>query len=116
MFKMVVLMLGGAIGAFGFLAMRDPIRFTLFHRFSPQFTTSYAYYQRLVLDRGQRLQLRVLAAILSLFGFMIATASLGSIVHSKKIDSVSEGLLALMGLLFFGAWCGGLVSVVCPVV
>jgi hypothetical protein len=96
----------------GFLTMRDPMRFTQLQRLSPSFVQSYSYYQRLVLDKGQRIQLRILGALVSLFGFTVFTASLGGILHSHVLGSVSDGLLALMGLLFCCAWLGGLVYII----
>ncbi len=96
---------GLALAAFGFAAMRNPMRFNLLP-FSP---SAEGYYQRMVLDTSTRNQLRVLGALICLFGSSIFTSSLGAALKIRSLNDVSEGLWLLMGCLFFGAWGAGLI-------
>jgi uncharacterized membrane protein (DUF485 family) len=70
------------------------------------------YYQRMVLDRWQRIPMRLLGALISLFGFVILTAALGGLLRVPVISGASTGLLVLLWLVFIGAWVFGLVFVV----
>lgn len=97
--------IGLALAAFGFAAMRDPMRLNL-NPFSP---SAQGYYQRMVLDTSTRNQLRVLSALICLFGSGILTASLAGALKSRALGAVSNGLWALMGCVFFGAWGFGLI-------
>jgi hypothetical protein len=45
--------------------------------------------------------------LICLFGSGIATAGLGSTFKLDALQSVSNALLALMGLLFVAVWCFG---------
>src|SRR3979411_2586568 len=98
--------MGGVIGVlvgvllaiFGFLVMRNPMRLALLSPWQE------GYYQRMVLDTTTRIQLRVLGVLVCLFGATILTASLGSALKASLLSAVSEGLLVLMGLIFFAAW------------
>jgi len=99
--------IGLAIAAFGFAAMRDPMRLNLI-RFSP---SAQGYLQRMVLDTSTRNQLRVLGALICLFGSGIFTASLGAALKSHWLDAISNGLWALMDCVFFGAWGLGLTAI-----
>lgn len=94
--------IGSAVALFGFVAMRDPMRFALL---TPG---QKGYYQRLVLDRYQRVQLRMLGVLLCLFGLVIATAALSGLPQLKIFESVSTALLVLLWLVFCGAWVFGL--------
>jgi hypothetical protein len=85
--------------------MRNPMRLNL-NPFSPG---EKGYYQRMVLDTTARIQLRVLGVIVCLFGSTILTASLGSALKVRSLSAVSDGLLVLMGLIFFTAWGVGLI-------
>jgi hypothetical protein len=67
------------------------------------------YYRRMVLDTSMRNQLRVLGVLLCLFGTSILTASLGGMLKACFLAAISEGLWVLMGLIFYVAWCSGLV-------
>jgi len=98
-------LMGLALSVFGFAAMRDPMRLNL-NPFSP---SAKGYYQRMVLDTTMRIQLRVLGVLVCLFGSSIFTASLGSALSVGSLNTVSEGLWVLMGLIFFTAWGVGLI-------
>ena len=93
---------GLAVGAFGFLVMRNPMKLSLL---APG---QEGYYQRVVLDRWQRVSLRLLGAIVSLFGLVILSAVLGSWLKVRALRVVSDGLLFEMGLLFISAWVLGI--------
>ena len=98
-------LIGLALAVFGFAAMRDPMRLNL-NPFSPN---AKGYYQRMVLDTTLRIQLRVLGVLLSLFGAVIFTATIGSARKLRPLSAASDGLMVLMGLIFFGAWGVGLI-------
>jgi hypothetical protein len=82
------------------------MRLALLSRWS---TGAEGYYQRMVLDTSMRNQLRVLGVLMCLFGSSILTASLGGILKTRFLGAISEGLWVLMGLIFWVAWCSGLV-------
>jgi len=94
---------GLTVGWFGFAIMRDPMRLLWL---APG---SEAYYQRLVLDKSGRISLRLLGALVSLFGLVILTARLGSSLRLRSFEAASNALLALLWILFFGAWFAGFV-------
>ena len=96
---------GLALAAFGFAAMRNPMRLNLLP-FNPG---AEGYYQRMVLDTSTRNQLRVLGALICLFGSGIFTASLGAVLKIRSLNAVSDGLWILMGCIFFAAWGTGLI-------
>ena len=104
----VGLVIGLALAVFGFAAMRNPMRLNLLS-FSP---SAEGYYQRLVLDTSTRNQLRVLGALVCLFGSGIFTASLGTAPRIRSLNAVSDGLWMLMGCIFFCAWGIGLILLV----
>lgn len=93
---------GLAVGAFGFVVMRNPMKLCLL---APG---QEGYYQRAVLDRWQRLSLRLLGILMSLFGMVILSASLGGWLKVQALSAVSDGLLLELGLLFASAWVLGL--------
>ena len=102
----VGLVIGFGLAAFGFAAMRNPMRLNLL----PFSSSSVGYYQRLVLDTSARNQLRVLGALVCLFGSSIFAASLGAAFKIQSLNAVSEGLWVLMGCcIFFCAWGIGLI-------
>jgi hypothetical protein len=82
--------------------MRNPMRLALL-------SWQKGYYQRMVLDTAMRNQLRVLGVLVCLSGGSILAASLGSALRARSLSAVSEGLLVLMGLIFFAAWGVGLI-------
>ncbi len=98
-------LVGLLLAAYGFVAMRNPMRLNLF----PFYPGAEGYYQRMVLDTSTRNQLRVLGALICLFGSGILTASVGSALKLRSLNAVSEGLWVLMGLIFFGAWGVGFI-------
>lgn len=97
--------LGLAVAAFGFVAMRNPMRFNL-NPFSP---SSVGYYQRMVLDTSTRNQLRGLGALICLFGSGIFTGTLGAATKSHWLDAASNGLWMLLGCSFLVAWSLGVI-------
>jgi hypothetical protein len=99
----VIGVVGLAVGVFGFLAMRDPMRLSLL---APG---QQGYYQRMVLDRLHRISLRILGALVSLFGMVILSAALSSFLKIPALGNVSNGFLGELGLLFVFAWIVGLV-------
>ena len=70
------------------------------------------YYQRMVLDTPSRNSLRILGALVCTFGLCIGTAASGGLFKSRVLQSISDGFLALLWLLFISAWVAGLVLAV----
>ncbi len=103
---LVGVLAGLPLAVFGFMVMRNPIRLALLSPLSPG---AEGYYQRMVLDTTMRNQLRVLGVLMCLFGSGILTASLGAMLKARVLAAISEGLWVLMGLIFYAAWCSGLV-------
>lgn len=101
----VGVLVGLPLAVFGFIVMRNPMRLALLSPFSPG---TVGYYQRMVLDTSMRNQLRVLGALMCLFGASILTASLGGMFKAHFVAAISEALWVLMGLIFCVAWCSGL--------
>jgi hypothetical protein len=99
----VIGFVGLAIGVFGFLVMRDPMKLSLL---APG---QEGYYQRAVLDRWQRISLRILGVLVSLFGMVILSAALSWSLNIQAFNNISNGFLAELGLLFIFAWAIGLV-------
>lgn len=105
MVAIVSLSIGLLLAVFGFAAMRNPMRLNL----RPSWPIAEGYYQRLVLDTSTRNQLRVLGALVCLFGSSIFTASVGAALKIRAFDAVSEGLWILMGCIFLCAWATGFI-------
>jgi hypothetical protein len=105
----VFLLIGGGIAVFGFVAMRDPMRFALLGRLNP---SSEGYYQRMVLDRRNRLQLRMVGMVTSFFGLMVLMGMLDGELKFKLVHSVSEGFLSLLWLTFISCFLFGLVDAI----
>ncbi len=103
MSSLIGVVLGGVIAVFGFVVMRNPITLA---RLAPGLR---GYYQRLTLDTPSRNSLRVFGLLVCLFGLVIGTAALGGLVKSGALTSISDGFLALLGVLFFAAWGVGIV-------
>lgn len=97
---------GLALGAFGFIVMRNPMKLCLL------VPRQEGYYQRAVLDRWQRVSLRLLGVLLSLFGMVILSAAVGGWLRIRALRAVSDGLLLEMGLIFAFAWVLGLILTV----
>jgi len=89
-----ILLIASAIAAMGFLVMRNPMRLAML---APG---AEGYYQRMVLDRYQRNQMRMLGMVLSFFGLMVFTGVLKGFLRSKSFDAVSTGMLVLLWLSF----------------
>jgi|SRR5580658_2151370 hypothetical protein len=96
---------GLLIGVFGFLGMRNPMTFA-YLSFSPG---TKGYYQRRVLDPSHRNQLRFVGALVSFFGAEMFTSILGATVKSEFLKVASDGFLVVMGCLFAGGFCVGLI-------
>lgn len=100
-------LVGVAIGVvsavFGFSTMRNPLIFGVLFPFAK------GYYQRLMLDTLLRIQLRVLGALICLFGGSIGTHSLAALMKSSWLDAVGEALFVLLIFVFACAFCAGLV-------
>jgi hypothetical protein len=109
----VFLLIGCTVATAGFAAMRDPIHFALFGAFNPQVK---GYYQRMVLDRRYRIQLRVLGMVASFFGLMILTAGLEGLLKFKVVHVISEAFLVVLWLSFISAFIFGLVDAVVQVI
>ncbi len=97
------LLIAFAIAAMGFSVMRNPMRLAML---APM---AQGYYQRMVLDRFHRNQMRVLGMVLSFFGLMIFTAALKGPFKYKIVDAVSSGMLVLLWFTFISAWVFGLI-------
>lgn len=102
--------IGAILAAFGFLVMRNPMRLAVL---APG---ARGYYQRMVLDTSSRNQLRILGVLVCTFGLCIATAASGSLVKSRALQSISDGFLVLLWLVFISAWVSGLVLLIVQLV
>jgi hypothetical protein len=98
-----ILLIAFAIAALGFLVMRNPM---LLAMLAPG---AEGYYQRMVLDRYQRNQMRIVGMVLSFFGLMLFTSVLKGFSRSKGFDAVSTGMLVLLWFSFISAWVSGLI-------
>jgi hypothetical protein len=98
--------IGLLVATFGFLVMRNPMRLALL---APG---QAGYYQRLTLDTSSRNGLRLLGALLCVFGAVILTAAMGGVLKLYFLKSTSDGLLILLWLIFAGAFVSGLVQTV----
>jgi hypothetical protein len=65
------------------------------------------YYQRMVLDTPTRNGLRVLGALVCLFGSSIFTAGLGAALKLRFLSTISGGFWALLCFVFVCAWVTG---------
>ena len=105
----IFLLVGGGLAAFGFLAMRDPMRFNLFGSQDP---VRVGYYQRQVLDRRYRINPRIVGMFVSFFGLVIFLAVLHGLLKFALFEKLSEAFMVLLGLTFISAFCFGLVDLV----
>ena len=106
MSQLLFLVVGGGLAAIGFLAMRNPM---LLARLAPG---EEGYYQRQVLDRFARNQMRMLGMIGSYFGLVILTAALKGILRFRVLQSISDGFLILLWLSFTTAFGFGVVCLI----
>jgi hypothetical protein len=110
MFGALILLVASGVAAFGFLVMRNPMRLA---SLAPG---QEGYYQRMVLDRAQRNQLRVLGMIMSLFGLVIFTTVLSGLLRFKILDNISKGMLALLWVSFIAAFGSGVIYSIVQVI
>jgi hypothetical protein len=103
MLNALILLISSGIAAFGVLVMRNPMRLALL---APG---AEGFYQRMVLDRVQRNQLRMVGMIMSFFGLMILTNILGGLVRINVLHAVSDGMLALLWVSFIAAFGFGVI-------
>lgn len=96
------ILLGAGIAVWGFAAMRNPMLFSLTRM-------TEGYYQRLVLDRSQRIGLRNLGVVVGFFGLYMGTGISSGMVGSKRVERVAEAFALLLGLSFVLAITSGLV-------
>jgi hypothetical protein len=106
---LVALCIGCGLGVFGFAAMREPMRFALFGAFNPQVE---GYYQRMVLDRRSRIQLRMVGMFASFFGLVIFMVGLDALLRFQFVDVLSQVFLGLLWLSFISGFVYGLVDVI----
>ena len=92
---------GVAVAIFGFLAMRNPIRLSIF---APG---EEGYYQRMVLSASSRNSLRAFGMLICLFGSGIAASALAARFKTRALKDVSTALWSLMTLAFLALWCFG---------
>jgi hypothetical protein len=97
-----LLLIASGIAAMGFLVMRNPM---LFVSLAPG---AEGYYQRMVLDRHQRNQLRMLGMICSFFGLAMLTDVLSSRLSARIFGTISDGMLVLLSLSFASAFMFGI--------
>ncbi len=107
---LIAVLFGSGITAMGILVMRNPMHLALL---SPG---SKGYYQRMILDRSQRLQLRVVGMILSFFGLVVFTGVLSGAFRFKILDALSKDLLVLLSLSFITTFGFGVVYAVVQLV
>ena len=101
--------IGCGLAIFGFATMQHPIHFPLVGYFSPQVV---GYYQRMVLDRDQRNQLRLLGMLISFFGWEILTRALDGLLKLEFVQAVSEGFGGLLMLSFIAVFVFGLIRAI----
>ena len=70
----------------------------------------------MVLDTSSRNQLRVLGVLVCTFGLCIGTAASGGLLKSAILQSISDGFLVLLGLVFVSAWVAGLILAIVQLV
>jgi hypothetical protein len=102
--------IGAILATFGFLVMRNPMRLAML---APG---ARGYYQRMVLDTLSRNQLRMLGVLVCTFGLCISTAASGGLFKSRLLQSISDGLLVLLWLVFISAWVAGLILMIVQLV
>jgi len=106
----IAAVIGAILATFGFLVMRNPMRLAML---APG---ARGYYQRMVLDTSSRNQLRILGVLVCTFGLCIGTAASGSLLNSRALQSISDGLVVLLWSVFISAWVVGLILVIVQLV
>lgn len=102
--------IGAILATFGFLVMWNPMRLAILAH------GARGYYQRMVLDTSSRNQLRILGVLVCTFGLCIGTAASGGFLRSRALQSISDGFLVLLWLVFISAWVAGLILVIVQLV
>lgn len=97
-------LVGLAITAFGFAVMRDPMLLARLDK------GAKGYFQRLVLDGPTRIQMRVVGAVVCVFGLMLLSVALRGLIRRPAMDSIADGFLILLWLLFAGMWVYGIID------
>jgi hypothetical protein len=110
MFHVLLVLAGCALASFGFLVMRNPMCLA---SISPR---TEGYYQRMVLDRYQRIRLRMVGMLMSFFGLVFLVGALNGLLRSKALDSLSEGLLALLWFSFIACISFGVIRFIVQIV
>ena len=95
--------IGAILATFGFLVMWNPMRLAML---APG---ARGYYQRMVLETSSRNQLRILGVLVCTFGLCIGTAASGGLLKSHVLQSISDGFLVLLRVVFISAWVAGLI-------
>jgi hypothetical protein len=103
MFSVLIVALGFLLAAVGFLAMRNPM---VYGFFAPG---REGYYQRMVLDRYQRIQLRLVSMFFSFFGLMLLTNALKGVSRFNALDALADGFLVLLSISFITVFGVGLI-------
>jgi hypothetical protein len=110
MSQLVFLVIGGSLTAIGFLTMRNLM---LVARLAPG---EEGYYQRQVLDRFARNQMRMLGMIVSYFGLVLFTAGLKGMMKLEIFQTISDGFLMLLWLSFTVAFSFGVIYLIVQLV
>jgi len=95
--------IGAFLAAFGFLVMWNPMRLAML---APG---ARGYYQRIVLETSSRNQLRILGALVCTFGLCISTSASGKLLRSHVLQSISDGFVVLLWVVFISAWVAGVI-------
>ena len=103
MFGALIFIIGSGIAVSGFLVMRNPMRLTLLAQ------SAEGYFQRMILDRLQRNQLRMVGMIISFFGLVILSMPLHGL-RFKIFDTLSEGFLVLLWFSFISTFTFGVIN------
>jgi hypothetical protein len=64
------------------------------------------------LGTSSRNQLRILRVVVCTFGLCIGTAASSSLLKSRVLQSISDGFLVVLWLVFISAWVTGLILVI----
>jgi hypothetical protein len=107
---LIAVLAGSGITAMGILVMRNPMHLALLS------LGSKGYYQRMVLDRSQRLQLRTVGMLTSFFGLVVLTGALSGALSFKILDTLSYELRVLLSLSFVAAFGFGIIHAVVQLV
>jgi hypothetical protein len=107
---LIGMVIGAILATFGFLVMRNPMRLAML---APG---ASGYCPRMLLDTSSRNQLRILGVLVCTFGLCIGTAASGGLLKSRVLQSISDGFLVLLWLVFISACVAGLILVIVQLV